>query len=56
MIGSFVIAAILQEYGSPGAFSFIAFWMIIVAVAIGGFGPRTSRLSLEEINRLPGLN
>ncbi|MBV8216486.1 MAG: MFS transporter [Verrucomicrobia bacterium] len=52
IIGSFVIAAVLKEYGSIGAFSFIAFCMVIVAVAIGGFGPRTNSLSLEEINRV----
>jgi putative MFS transporter len=51
IIGSFVIAAMLKEYGSVGAFGFIAFCMIIVAIAIGGFGPRTNFLSLEEINR-----
>jgi len=50
MIGSFVIAAVLKEYGSVGAFSFIALCMIIVVIAIGGFGPRTNFLSLEEIN------
>jgi MFS transporter, putative metabolite:H+ symporter len=53
MIGSFVIAAVLKEYGSLGAFGFIAFCMIIVVIAIGGFGPRTNFLSLEEINSVP---
>ena len=53
MIGSFVIAAVLKEYGSLGAFGFIAICMIIVVIAIGGFGPRTNFLSLEEINRVP---
>jgi MFS transporter, putative metabolite:H+ symporter len=52
MIGSFVIAAMLKEYGSVGAFGFIALCMIIVVIAIGGFGPRTNFLSLEEINRV----
>ena len=52
IIGSFVIAAMLKEYGSLGAFGFIAFCMIIVVIAIGGFGPRTNFLSLEEINRV----
>ena len=50
IIGSFVIAAVLKEYGSIGAFSFIAFCMIIVATVISGFGPRTNSLSLEEIS------
>ncbi|MBV8484520.1 MAG: MFS transporter [Verrucomicrobia bacterium] len=52
IVGSFVIAAVLKEYGSIGAFSFIAFCMIIVATVISGFGPRTNSLSLEEINRV----
>jgi putative MFS transporter len=56
MIGSFVIAAVLKEYGSLGAFGFIAFCMIIVAIAISGFGPRTNFLSLEEINSVPESN
>jgi len=50
MLGSFMIAAVLKEYGSIGAFGFIAFCMVIVAIAIGCFGPRTNLLSLEEIN------
>jgi MFS transporter, putative metabolite:H+ symporter len=52
MIGNVVIAAVLKDYGTSGVFTFIAFCMIIVAVAIGGFGPRTNRLSLEEINQV----
>lgn len=52
MIGSFAIAAVLKEYGSVGAFGFIAICMIVVVVAIGCFGPRTNFLSLEEINRV----
>jgi putative MFS transporter len=52
IIGSFVIAAVLKEYGAVGAFGFIALCMIIVVIAIGGFGPRTNFLSLEEINRV----
>jgi putative MFS transporter len=54
IIGSFAIAAVLKEYGSLGAFGFIALCMIVVVIAIGGFGPRTNSLSLEEINRVPG--
>jgi putative MFS transporter len=52
MIGSFAIAAVLKEYGSVGAFGFIALCMIVVVIAISGFGPRTNSLSLEEINRV----
>ena len=51
MLGSFAIAAVLKEYGSVGAFGFIAICMIVVVVAIGCFGPPTNFLSLEEINR-----
>jgi MFS transporter, putative metabolite:H+ symporter len=52
IIGSFAIAAVLKEYGSTGAFSFIAVCMIVVVAVISGFGPRTNSLSLEEINRV----
>jgi MFS transporter, putative metabolite:H+ symporter len=52
MMGSFVIAAVLKEYGSGGAFGFIACCMIVVVIAISVFGPRTNSLSLEEINRV----
>jgi hypothetical protein len=49
---------VLKDYGSIGAFSFIAFCMLIVATVISGFGPRTNSLSLEEINRIvkPRMN
>src|SRR5260221_10339325 len=56
MIGSFVTPAFRKEYGSLEAFGFIAFCMIIVAIAISGFGPRTNFLSLEEINSVPESN
>ncbi len=46
----FVIVALLHAFGTVGVFSFISFAMIVVAVTIGGFGPRTNRRSLEEIN------
>jgi MFS transporter, putative metabolite:H+ symporter len=53
MMGSFVIAAVLKQYGSGGAFGFIACCMIVVVIAIGVFGPRTNLLSLEQINEVP---
>ncbi|HEX6442278.1 MAG TPA: MFS transporter [Stellaceae bacterium] len=46
----YLIAFSLREYGTSGVFVFIALAMLIVFVVIGGFGPRTSRLRLEEIS------
>jgi MFS transporter, putative metabolite:H+ symporter len=46
---SFVIAFFLRDYGTLGVFLLIASGMVIVFVVVGGFGPRTNRLRLEEI-------
>ncbi|MGZ3506015.1 MAG: MFS transporter [Vulcanimicrobiaceae bacterium] len=46
----FAIAAILARYGTPGVFAFIAGAAAVVAIAIGTFGPRTNRVSLEELS------
>jgi len=48
---AFVIAFTLQNYGVAGVFSLIAGSMGIVMLAIGGMGPRTAGLALEEISR-----
>ncbi len=47
----FVIAFFLRNYGTRGVFSLIAAAMLVVFVVIGGWGPRTNRLPLEEIAR-----
>jgi putative MFS transporter len=47
---SFIIAFFLQNFGSAGVFGFISAAMLVVVIAIGGFGPRTRGLSLEEIS------
>jgi putative MFS transporter len=47
---SFIIAFFLQNYGSGGVFGFISAAMLVVVIAIGGFGPRTRGLALEEIS------
>lgn len=46
----FLIAAVLRAYGTGGAFGLIAIAMVIVAISIGGFGPRTNKLELEELS------
>ncbi len=46
---SFFIAAILKSFGTVGVFVFIAAAMGIVIVVIGGLGPRTRDLALEQI-------
>jgi putative MFS transporter len=47
---SFMIAFFLQNYGSGGVFGFICAAMVVVIIAIAGFGPRTRGLALEEIS------
>jgi putative MFS transporter len=45
----FLIAAVLRSYGTTGVFAVIALAMIVVAIAIGGFGVRTNNRELEEL-------
>jgi MFS transporter, putative metabolite:H+ symporter len=47
----FIIAAILQRFGVPGVFMFVASAMAVVVLSIALFGPRTNQRSLEEISR-----
>jgi putative MFS transporter len=46
----FFIAFFLNSFGVTGVFIFIGGAMVIVALAIGLFGPRTNQLALEEIS------
>jgi putative MFS transporter len=48
---SLVINALLARGGTPAVASFIAAAMVVMTVTIGGFGPKTRRLALEEISR-----
>jgi putative MFS transporter len=50
VVSSFIIAALLSGFGTVGVFAFIAAAMAIVIGAVGLFGPRTARLSLEEVS------
>jgi putative MFS transporter len=50
IFSSFFIAFFLQNWGSPGVFGFITVAMVVVVIAIGGFGPPTRGLALEEIS------
>jgi putative MFS transporter len=49
IFSSFIIAFILNGFGAPGVFVFIAAAMAIVMAVIGIFGPRTTNLALETI-------
>ncbi len=49
IFSSFVIAFILDAFGAPGVFVFIAGAMAIVMATIGIFGPKTTNLALEKI-------
>src|SRR5260370_1823281 len=49
IFSSYIIAATLDRAGSVGVFILISMAMVIVALTIGLFGPRTRGLALEEI-------
>jgi putative MFS transporter len=46
----FFIAIFLKSFGVFGVFMFIGGCMVVVALAIGLFGPKTNQLALEEIS------
>lgn len=48
---SFVIAAVLNGFGTAGVFVFIAGAMAVVMAAIGLMGPRTKGVALEAISK-----
>jgi len=47
---SYMVAAMLKNFGVNGVFVFIALAMAIVIGVIGSFGPRTTKLALEQIS------
>jgi putative MFS transporter len=47
----FIIAFFLRNFGTTGVFLFIAGAMAVVVGVVAIFGPRTTRLRLEEISR-----
>jgi putative MFS transporter len=51
VFASFIIAFFLQNAGTKGVFGLIAFAMAMVVISIGGFGPRTRNLELEQISQ-----
>lgn len=51
MMSGFIIASLLKDFGVPGVFTGITVFMILVALIIGAFGPRTNGVRLEELNR-----
>jgi MFS transporter, putative metabolite:H+ symporter len=51
VFASFIIGFFLQTAGTKGVFGLIAVAMIIVVVAIAGWGPRTLNRELEEISQ-----
>jgi putative MFS transporter len=46
----FIIAWILQHFGVPAVFMFVAGAMAVVIIAVGVFGPPTNHRALEEIS------
>ncbi|MGH6990049.1 MAG: MFS transporter [Stellaceae bacterium] len=51
IFSSFIIAFFLAGWGTTGVFAVIAACMAVVAITIGGFGPRTTRRRLEIVAR-----
>jgi putative MFS transporter len=49
IFSSYIIAATLDRAGSVGVFVLISAAMLVVALSVGLFGPRTRGLALEEI-------
>ncbi|MBX5454710.1 MAG: MFS transporter [Acidobacteriia bacterium] len=49
VFASFLIGWFLKEGGVPAVFALIGAAMLAVVISIGGFGPKTSGLQLEEI-------
>jgi len=46
----FLIAQVLHSYGTLGVFGIIASAMLIVAIVVGTFGPRSNRIQLEILS------
>jgi putative MFS transporter len=51
VFSAFAISFVLDHFGVPGVFTFIAGCMAVVMLSIGLFGPRTSGLALETISK-----
>ncbi|WP_311969431.1 MFS transporter [Pseudomonas baltica] len=49
VFSSLMIGFFLEHLGTPGVLAFIVTSMLIVTLTIGGFGPRTRNLALENI-------
>ena len=50
VFASFIIGFFLNTAGTTGVFGLIAFAMAMVVLSIGGFGPRTRAMELEQIS------
>lgn len=50
MLSGFLVAYLLRNFGVSGVFAGIVGCMLVVAIAIGVFGPKTKGLALEEIS------
>jgi MFS transporter, putative metabolite:H+ symporter len=49
MLSGFCIAHLLREFGVVGVFAGITACMVVVMISIGGFGPKTNGVRLEEL-------
>jgi MFS transporter, putative metabolite:H+ symporter len=48
---AFIIGFFLKTTGTSGVFGLIAFAMVVVVISIGGWGPRTRNLELEQVSK-----
>lgn len=51
VFASFIIGFFLKTTGTGGVFALIAFAMAVVVISIGGWGPRTRNLELEQVSQ-----
>jgi putative MFS transporter len=50
MLSGFMIAALLRDFGVAGVFVGITACMVAVMISIGGFGPKTNGVRLEDLS------
>jgi putative MFS transporter len=56
ILSGYLIAFILDRAGSGSVFAFISAAMVVVAVAIGVWGPRTRGVAVNEISAAEVIN
>lgn len=52
VVGPFIVSTLFVSYGYGSVFAYVAACWLIVAIAVGLFGPRTTGRSLEALNQV----